>query len=72
MRISIQTQEDRAIKALQRLAKKWPKSLWLFSGSGTLWIMRKKNGQRAINKEGGMDSNFIVRPIDIENDGGDW
>ena len=33
-------EEQRAIATLKRLAKRWPKSLWLFSASGTLTVMR--------------------------------
>lgn len=32
--------EKQAIRALRRLAERWPKGIWLFAGGGTLWVMR--------------------------------
>lgn len=65
--------EARAIKALQKLAKTWPDSLWLFSGSGSLCVMKKDgNGDRAMGGAGGYDPNAEVATVNIENDGGDW
>ena len=74
--------EEKAVKALKRVAKKWPKSLWLFSASGTLTVMKKNSeGKRAIvggavgpagGVGGGVDPEYIVDSIGIENDGGDW
>jgi hypothetical protein len=66
-------EEERSIRALNRLAKTFPKSLWLFSASGSLCIMKKNNqGERAVKDSGGMDQAFIVDIVSIENDGGDW
>lgn len=66
-------EEKRAIASLKRLAKKWPKSLWLFSGSGSLCVMRyRQDGERALVDDGGMDSDYALATIDIPNDGGDW
>lgn len=65
--------EVKAIQALKKLEKKWPKTLWLFSASGTLCVMAKNDyGNRAITNDGGCDQDFIVDEIKIENDGGDW
>lgn len=65
-------EEKRAIRALQRLAKTWPKSLWLFSGSGTLWVMKyDEHGSRVLDGTGA-DSKYIVDKVNIDNDGGDW
>jgi len=33
-------EERRAIASLKRLAKKWPKSLWLFVTSGDMHVMK--------------------------------
>lgn len=64
--------ERKAIRAMNRLAKTWPKSLWLFSASGTLTIMRKDaTGTRAGDGDG-VDQAFAVDTVDIQNDGGDW
>ena len=65
-------QEELAIELLKKAARHWPESLWLFAASGTLYIMRKENGQRVITHFGGVDSEFEVETIDIEADGGDW
>jgi hypothetical protein len=37
--------EEKAIAALEELAKKWPKTLSLFSWSGTLHVMKKGGGR---------------------------
>lgn len=66
-------EEARAIRALQRLAKRWPKSLWLFSASGSLNVMRaNRDGDRAHVSGGGMDPAYSLATINIPNDGGDW
>lgn len=66
-------EEKRAIASLRRLAKNWPKTLWLFSASGSLVVMRYKDGQHATNWHGGMDQDYAVTIIQgIDNDGGDW
>jgi hypothetical protein len=59
--------ENKAIKALKDVSKIWPESLWLFSWSGTLCVMKKKNGKRVVP----VRDRDIVTIIDIENDGGD-
>ena len=67
------TKEERAaIAALNRVAKRWPDSLWLYSASGSLCVMRKDaEGEKAVKGEG-VDPDYVVDYIDIENDGGDW
>ena len=65
--------EQLAVNALKKVAKKWPKSLWLFSANGTLCIMKKDiDGHVAILPTLGVDPDYVVDTIDIENDGGDW
>lgn len=65
--------ERAAIATLKRLAKRWPKSLWLFSGSGSLCVMRSlQDGSRAHLPGDGMDPDYCLATIDIPNDGGDW
>jgi hypothetical protein len=68
------TEEQKAINSLKRLAKKWPKSLWLFSASGSLCVMRAgEDGEQATLGHGGMDPSYILDNIHgIKNDGGDW
>ena len=65
-------EEIKAVSQMRRLEKSWPKSLWLFSASGSLCIMKKCNGQRVILPHGGVDPDWEVETIKIENDGGDW
>ena len=65
--------EKLAIKLLQQAATNWPRTLWLFSANGTLYVMRKKNGKKVMNQRGGVDDNYIETQIqNIDNDGGDW
>ncbi len=73
----LSVEEKKAIAALQKVAKIWPKTLWLFSASGSLTVMQKRNGNRAMTpwnggKGGTVDQAFAVCVIPIENDGGDY
>lgn len=66
-------EEMKAIRSLRRLAKRWPKSLWLFSASGSLCVMRAlPDGGSAHVSGSGVDPTFVLDTIDIPNDGGDW
>ena len=66
-------EERRAIRALRRLEKIWPRSLWLFSASGSLRVMKNgDDGERLMTHGGGVDPNGVVEKIDIPSDGGDW
>jgi hypothetical protein len=65
-------EEAKAIKALKRLAKAWPPSLWLFSASGTLNVMRvASDGGHAFTGDA-IDQSYVIDTIAIPNDGGDW
>jgi hypothetical protein len=60
--------ERNAIKSLERLAKRWPQSLMLFSASGTLCVMPNDGCPPT-----GRDQSEILASIQgIPNDGGDW
>lgn len=75
MRLKPTLEEKRAIDALKRLEKHWPKSLWLYSASGTLCVMRRDDqGNQAMlpGVGGGVDKAYKVDEIAIPNDGGDW
>lgn len=75
-------EEKSAIASLKRVARKWPNSLWLFSASGSLNVMKKHaDGEKAVHGDNtplkygcyaGMDQEYVIDSIDIENDGGDW
>lgn len=67
--------ERRAIASLKRLAKRWPKSLWLFSASGSLNVMRcGADGARVHHRhpDCGVDQSYSLTTVDLPNDGGDW
>ena len=66
--------EQKAIDALKKIAKTWPETLWLFSASGTLCVMRcLPDGSHATCDCDGMDQGYILDTIQgIDNDGGDW
>ena len=68
-------EEKAAIRDLKKLAQKWPKSLWLYSGAGSLFVLRTTpEGEHAMTKHGGVDPAFVVESLgtSIPNDGGDW
>jgi hypothetical protein len=74
-------EERRAIATLRRLAKRWPKTLWLFSANGSLNVMRyDADGKTAMTSAVGqyhplteaVDQAYSLATIDIPNDGGDW
>ncbi len=66
--------EEKAITKLRALAKVWPDTLWLFSGSGSLCVMKYlEDGERGVTATGGMDPDCMVAQVQgINNDGGDW
>lgn len=69
----LNAEEKKAIRALQKLADIWPKSLWLFSASGKLCVMQyDKDGERPESRNGGNDIDYLITDVDIDNDGGDW
>jgi hypothetical protein len=74
--VPLTTEEKRAISRLKSVAKIWPESLWLFSASGSLCVMRyKDDGSCPVDESsygGGVMQEYIVDHVDIENDGGDW
>lgn len=73
MTTDITPEERRAIRSLQRLAKTWPKSLWLFSASGGLCVMRAdEDGRPVMLPNDGVDPDYVLSTVDIPNDGGDW
>lgn len=70
-------EEERAVASLRRLAKRWPKTLGLFS-DGDLHVMRlgPDGNFKMDEKRGGrlehMDQDYVIDIINgIRNDGGD-
>ncbi len=73
MSIELTSDEQKAIRALKRLAKSWPKSLWLFSASGVLHVMRAdQDGGHYMQPNDGVDPSYSLETINIPNDRGDW
>ena len=72
--ILLSDDEKSALRALKRLAKKWPYTLWVFAADAKLYIMKKTQGhlEHAMNDTQGVDQDYIIDSIDIEADGGDW
>lgn len=64
--------EDLAVDLLKKIARHWPETLWIFAADERLYVMRKKNGKRAMTDRGGVDQDYIIAQVDIEADGGDW
>ena len=71
--IDLTKEEEKAIKSLERLSKRWPETLWLFSGSGSLLVMKYgDDGHPVMTASGAVDQDYIVGTIEIPNDGGDF
>lgn len=68
-------EERQAIAALKRLAKRWPDTLWLFSGGqqGAAIMKLGPNGERVTTGIGeGFDSEYVVDQVNLPVEGGDW
>ena len=74
-------EEKKAVRALKRLAKTFPKSLWLWSADGRLYIMKYSwsemgNGMRKGDYFGGkvdeVDPDGEIESIEVRSSGGDW
>ncbi len=72
MEFELTKEERNAINTLKRLEKRWPESLWLFSASGTLHVMKAGESCGQVHNAGGIDPNYCITTINIQNDGGDW
>ncbi len=68
--------EKLAIASLKRLAKRWPKTLWLYSAGPSLLVMREPvdgNRHGSGQREEGMNPDLAITAIEgISRDGGDW
>jgi fructoselysine-6-P-deglycase FrlB-like protein len=67
--------ERKAIAALQRLAKRWPKSLMLASMGGSLYVISTFDHafDDEVGGHVGVDPDKVLTYIDgIPNTGGDW
>lgn len=58
--------ERKAIERLRKMARTWPKTLQLFSNSGTLEVHKNAGGSEPYT-----ENTFIEEIFGIGNDGGD-
>lgn len=61
--------EKRAIAALRRLAKRWPKSLWLLFDEDLYVMRRNARGERAVYR-GEYDQAYLVESVILDIDAG--
>ena len=65
------SEEASVVRSLQRLAKRWPRSLTLVSMGGTLSLIHTRD--RRFDADGMERQEAILADIDgIPNTGGDW
>lgn len=67
-------EERLAVAALERLAKRWPQSLRLFSWSGSLCVMKEPDAStvdEALEVERNYNDYVVAHISGIPNDGGD-
>jgi hypothetical protein len=63
---------EQAVRALQRIAKRWPEGIGLFSWSGTLCVVRLDDAEDGGGWPHGHFSDNVIETITgIPNDGGD-
>jgi hypothetical protein len=66
------TDERKAIMALHRLAKRWPKTLTLVSMAGALHVIRTDD-ERFQHWDTAVRAEAVIQTFQgIPNDGGDW
>lgn len=71
--IPLTNEEIKAVEALEKVFKKFPKTLWLFN-DGTMSIMKySKDGKAVYTKEGSVDQGYVVTVIhNLHSEGGAW
>jgi hypothetical protein len=60
------------IERFKKLAAKCPSKLWLFSGAGTLHVMKTPENGEEMTETGGVNPDNSIDTVSIRNDGGDW
>ena len=65
-------EEKNAFTALQRLAARWPETLWLISSRGTLSVMKYKDKKKAAMVGMSFDPEYKVADLDIPLDMEEW
>jgi len=64
--------EDKAIRSLERLAKRWPQSLTLMSMGGSLVVIHTCDERMNHDNCGERAEAVLAGIVGIPNDGGDW
>jgi len=76
--IKLTKKQIKQVKALQKLAKDWDDSIWIYAAAGTLYVMLEGGTEQNPNPKltkhgGGVNQANIIEAIDnIQSDGGDW
>jgi len=78
--MELSKEEEKVIRALKRIEKNWPKTLWLFATGNGIHIMRcGENGEHVMTESsspdrgGYVDIEYEVSYLTgIDNDGGDF
>lgn len=70
------TREERlAVASLERLSRRWPKTLWIYatgSPNGICLMKAMPDTSRPELPFGGVDRDYLIGFVKIPNDGGDW
>ena len=74
MDIELTADEKLALSALKRLAKRWPKTLWIYSGDGGAMVLKTGSDGKKAKLGDTIDPNYIVGhvPGAMHIDGGVW
>ncbi len=71
--MTLTQEEQRAIKALKRLEKIWPDTLWIFGSCGELTVLKYPEDRAGlVTPSGCVNQDYIVTTIKISADGGGW
>lgn len=65
-------EEDKAIRSLERLAKRWPRSLTLVSMGGSLHVVHTADERMGAPGNIERAEAVLAGIVGIPNDGGDW
>lgn len=68
---SLTTEEVKAIRSLERLARKWPQTLTLFSAAGSLIVIKTDTPSRSLADTRMTEADVLANIYGIPNDGGD-
>ena len=64
-------EERKAIRAIKRIAKTWPDTLWLFADGGAILFLRTgPGGRHVVDEHGCVDRSYEVGSVSIPAEGG--